>query len=109
MTLSELKKILDATGYPVAYSHFAATIGNPVPKPPFICYLVTGSPNMIADSKVHFKISDVNIELYTAKKDLVAEAKLEKVLDDNEIPYESSEIYIDSEKLFQKIYETRLI
>ncbi|ACP15500.1 hypothetical protein BAHan_0552 [Bacillus anthracis] len=64
---------------------------------------------MIADSKVHFKISDVNIELYTAKKDLVAEAKLEKVLDDNEIPYESSEIYIDSEKLFQKIYETRLI
>ncbi|HDR6318317.1 hypothetical protein WAG12_26410 [Bacillus cereus] len=109
MTLGELKKILDATGYPVAYSHFTATIGNPVPKPPFICYLVTGSPNMIADSKVHFKINDVNIELYTAKKDLVAEAKLEKVLDDNEIPYESSEIYIDSEKLFQKIYETRLI
>lgn len=109
MTLSEFKKILDTTGYPVAYSHFTATIGNPVPKPPFICYLVTGSPNMIADSKVHFKINDVNIELYTAKKDLVAEAKLEKLLDDNEIPYESSEIYIDSEKLFQKIYETRLI
>ena len=70
---------------------------------------MTGSPNMRADSKVHFKINDVNIELYTAKKDLVAEAKLEKLLDDNEIPYESSEIYIDSEKLFQKIYETRLI
>ncbi|MGQ8855382.1 hypothetical protein [Bacillus sp. SRB_8] len=109
MNLIELKKILDATGYPVSYSHFTATIGNPVPKPPFICYLVTGSPNMIADNKVHHKINDVTIELYTIKKDLVAEAKLEQTLDDNEIPYESSEVFIDSEKLFQKIYETRLI
>ncbi|MFD6509398.1 hypothetical protein [Bacillus sp. NPDC060175] len=109
MNLIELKKILDATGYPVAYSHFTATIGNPVPKPPYICYLVAGSSNMIADNKVHHKISDVNIELYTTKKDLAAESKLEQILDDNEIPYESSEVFIDSEKLFQKIYETRLI
>jgi len=109
MNLIELKKILDATGYPVAYSHFTALPGNPVPKPPYICYLVDGSPNMIADNKVHHKINDITIELYTIKKDLVAEAKLEQVLDDNEIPYESSEVFIDSEKLFQKIYETRLI
>ncbi|KOS30611.1 phage protein [Bacillus anthracis] len=109
MTLGELKKILDATGYPVAYSHFTATLGNPVPVPPFICFLVAGSANLIADSKVYFKISDLSIELYTAKKDLVAEANLEKVLDDYELPYESSEVFIDSENLFQKIYETRLI
>lgn len=78
MTLSELKKIIDATGYPVAYSHFTATIGNPVPKPPFICYLVTGSPNMIADNKVHLKINDVNIELYTAKKTWLQKQNLKK-------------------------------
>lgn len=109
MNLIELKKILDATGYPVAYSHFTALPGNPVPKPPYICYLVDGSQNMIADNKVHHKINDITIELYTIKKDLVAETKLEQALDDNEIPYESSEVFIDSEKLFQKIYETRLI
>ncbi|KOS30764.1 phage protein [Bacillus anthracis] len=109
MTLSELKKILDATGYPVAYSHFTATTTNPVPKPPYICYLVNGSPNIMADNKVHHKINNVNIELYTKKKDLIAEAKLEKILDNNEIPYESYEIYIETEKLFQKKYETRLI
>ncbi|PEA23090.1 hypothetical protein CN316_20560 [Bacillus cereus] len=109
MTLGELTKILEATGYPVAYSHFTATPGNPVPKPPYICYLVDGSANLMADNKVYHKINDLNIELYTIKKDLVAEAKLEQVLDDYEIPYESFGTFIESEKLFQKNYETRLI
>lgn len=109
MTLGELTKVLEATGYPVAYSHFTATPGKSVPKPPYICYLVDGSANLMADNKVYHKINDLNIELYTIKKDLVAEAKLEQVLDDYEIPYESFGTFIESEKLFQKIYETRLI
>ncbi|MGG0261494.1 hypothetical protein ABEY48_14970 [Bacillus mycoides] len=109
MNVIELKKILDATGYPVAYSYFTATPGNPVPKPPYICFLVDGSANLMADNKVYHEISDVNIELYTIKKDLVAESKLEKVLDDHEIPYESFEAFIESEKMYQKTYEVRLI
>ncbi|PFJ15346.1 hypothetical protein COD67_14275 [Bacillus cereus] len=109
VTLGEFIKILEATGYPVAYSHFTVTPGNPVPEPPYICFLVDGSANLMADNKVYHKINDVNIELYTTKKDLVAEAKLEKVLDDHEIPYDSYGIFIESEKLFQKTYETRLL
>ncbi|MFJ8268531.1 hypothetical protein [Peribacillus asahii] len=104
MTLAELKKILDATGYPVAYSHFKEA-----KTPPFIVYLVEGSSNFMADNKVFQKVSDVRIELYTTKKDLVAENKLETALDENEIPYDSDEVFIDSEQLFQKIYEVRLI
>ncbi|OUB16755.1 hypothetical protein BK704_02275 [[Bacillus thuringiensis] serovar konkukian] len=109
MNLIELKKILDATGYPVAYSHFIATSGKPAPAPPYICFLVDGSANLMADNKVYHKIDDANIELYTTKKDLAAEAKLEKVLDDHEIPYDSYGTFIESEKMYQKIYETRLI
>ncbi|MBJ8070542.1 hypothetical protein [Bacillus cereus] len=109
MTLGELTKILEATGYPVAYSHFTATSTNPVPAPPYICFLVEGSANLMADNKVYHKINDLNIELYTTRKDLVAEAKLEQVLDDHEIPYESYGTFIESEKLYQKFYETRLI
>ncbi|MBG9618043.1 MULTISPECIES: hypothetical protein [Bacillus cereus group] len=109
VTLGEFIKILEATGYPVAYSHFTATPGNSVPEPPYICFLVDGSANLMADNKVYHKINDLNIELYTTKKDLVAEAKLEKVLDDREIPYDSYGIFIESEKLFQKTYETRLL
>ncbi|MGW5982873.1 hypothetical protein ACWFOP_21035 [Bacillus mycoides] len=109
MTLGELTKILEATGYPVAYSHFTATPGNSVPAPPYICFLVDGSANLMADNKVYHKINNLNIELYTIRKDLVAEAKLEKVLDDHEIPYDSFETFIESEKLYQKFYETRLM
>ncbi|PFL63328.1 hypothetical protein COJ27_16110 [Bacillus cereus] len=109
MTLGELIKILEATGYPVAYSHFIVTPGKSVPAPPYICILVDGSANLMADNKVYHKIDDANIELYTIKKDLVAEAKLENVLDDHEIPYDSYGTFIESEKMYQKIYETRLI
>ncbi|KON86609.1 phage protein [Sporosarcina globispora] len=109
MTLVEFKKILDLAGMPVTYSHWTETIDNPVPPPPYICYLVDENHNMMADNKVYHKISDVNIELYSIKKDLAAEAKLEKVLDDHEIPYVSSGTFIDSEKLFQKFYEVRLL
>ncbi|MBG9831829.1 hypothetical protein ACT7DZ_28205 [Bacillus cereus] len=109
MDLGELIKILEATGYPVAYSHFIATPGKSVPAPPYICILVDGSANLMADNKVYHKIDDANIELYTTKKDLVAEAKLEQVLDDHEIPYDSYGTFIESEKTYQKIYETRLI
>ncbi|TQR48522.1 hypothetical protein [Bacillus cereus] len=109
MNLIEIKKILDATGYPVAYSHFTALQDNPVPQPPYICFLADGSANLMADNRVYHKITVLNIELYTTKKDLVAEAKLEKILDDCEIPYESYGTFIESEKMYQKIYETRLI
>ncbi|WP_020059102.1 hypothetical protein [Bacillus sp. 123MFChir2] len=105
MTLAELLNILKATGYPVAYSHFTTT-----QTPPYICILVDGSSNMMADNKVYHEINDINIELYTIKKDLVAEAKLKNVLNEHEIPYESPfEIFIESEKLYQKFYEVRLI
>lgn len=104
MKLPELKKLLDATGYPVAYSHFKEA--KPVP---YICYLVTFSPNFHADNNTYHKINAVDIELYTDKKDLAAEAVLETILDEHEIPYESDETFIESEQLFQKIYEVRLI
>ncbi|MGG3924905.1 hypothetical protein ABET51_02725 [Metabacillus fastidiosus] len=104
MTLIELKKILEATGYPVAYSHFDEQQTSP-----FITYLVHDSPSFFADNKVYKKINDVLIELYTTKKDLVAEKKLEDLLDENEISYEADETFIESEKLFQRIYEVRLI
>lgn len=109
MTLTELYDVLKATGFPVAYSHFTATPKNPLPKPPYITYFVASSPSFMADNVVYKKIDDVQIDLYTAKKDIEAEMKLENVLNENELPYDSYETYIESEKIYQKIYEVRLI
>jgi hypothetical protein len=109
MHLEELKNIIEATGFPVAYSHFTETDNAPLPEPPFIVYLVTASAHFYADNIVHKQIEVVQIELYTDKKDLAAEAKVEAVLNENELPYATSEIFIDAEQLFQKLYEVRLI
>ena len=108
MTLEELKIILEATGFPVAYSHFTETNNNPIPKPPFICYLVVFSANISADNIVYKEVQVVQIELYTSLKDLAAEATLQAVLNENELPYGTTETFIDSELLYQKIYEVRL-
>lgn len=109
MTLIELKNILEATGFPVAYSHFVETDHEALPEPPYILYLVVYSSNLMADNTVYKSIQNVQIELYTDKKDLDAESVLETVLNENEIPYDTTETYIESEQLFQKIYEMRLI
>jgi hypothetical protein len=103
MTLVELKQLLDTVGYPVAYSHF----NNP-PNPPYIVYLEAYSSNFMADDKVYKKIRNIQIELYTTKKDLNAEQKLENALDQHDIAYEKTETWIDSEKLYQILYEVSI-
>jgi hypothetical protein len=109
MKLDELNIILEATGFPVAYSHFTETDNEPLPRPPFICYVVVFSANFSADNKTYKSIENVQIELYTDRKDLEAEAILEILLNENEMPYGTTETFIDSEQLYQKIYEVRLL
>lgn len=103
MTLQELKIILEQTGFPVAYSHF-----NEPQTPPFIAYIVDDSSNVFADDNVLHEIENVQIELYTTKKDLTIEKKVKDVLKQNNLPYETSETFIQSENLYQKIYEVSL-
>lgn len=100
--MDNLIQIMNEVGIPFAYDHFAE---GESPDPPFICYLLSGSDNFAADGRVYFKINDVNIELYTDTKDLSAEQKLEDVLDKYDIFYEKSETWIDSEKLYEVLYQ----
>jgi hypothetical protein len=108
MNIEELKAILDTTGFPVAYSHFVESENNPLPQTPFIVYLCTYSSNISADNTTYFPMQNVQIELYTDKKDPMAESIVEAVLNANEIPFATTESFIESENMFQKIYEMRL-
>ena len=101
MTMEELVAMLQKMGIPFAYDHFAE---GESPDPPFICYLLPGSNNFAADGKVYFKINQVRIELYTDSKDLAVERKVEMVLDDSGIFYNKSEVWIQSEKLYEVLY-----
>ena len=101
MTIENLVEMLQKTGIPFAYDHFAE---GESPKPPFICYLLPGSNNCAADGKVYFRINQVRIELYTDSKDLSVERKVEMVLDESGIFYNKSEVWIQSEKLYEVLY-----
>ena len=100
--MEELLSILGETQIPFAYDHFAE---GESPDPPFICYLLPGSNNFAADGKVYYKISQVNIELYTDRKDPEVEQKLEDALDAASIFYNKTEVWIDSEKLYEVLYQ----
>lgn len=100
--MEELLAIIKETGIPFAYDHFAE---GESPAPPFICYLLPGSDNFAADGRVYYKINEVRIELYTDSKDLAVEQKLEDVLDAHEVFYNKSETWIDSEKLYEVLYQ----
>ena len=99
--MEELLLMLNERQIPFAYHHFAE--GEAV-EPPFICYLLPGSNNFSADGKVYYKINEVHIELYTDLKDLAVEQQVEDVLDEHEIFYNKSEVWIESEKLYEVLY-----
>ena len=101
MTMEELAAVLQKMEIPFAYDHFAE---GESPEPPFICYLLPGSDNFAADGLAYFKISEGRIELYTDRKDLAVERKVEDVLDGQEIFYDKTEVWIQSEKLYEVLY-----
>ena len=101
MTIENLVEMLQEMKIPFAYDHFAE---GESPEPPFICYLLPGSNNFAADGKVYFRINQVRIELYTDSKDLSVERKVEMVLDESGIFYNKSEVWIQSEKLYEVLY-----
>lgn len=101
MTIGKLAAMLQGTGIPFAYDHFAE---GESPEPPFICYLLPGSDNFAADGQVYFRINEVRIELYTDMKDMSVEKQVEDVLDGRGIFYNRSEVWISEERLYEVLY-----
>lgn len=103
-TISELYQALNAI-YPTRFSHFEKK-----QKPPYICYIDTGEENFYADDNVLVEGTLVDIELYTANKDLEAERKIKNFFKDNELPYTFyPSIRIESEGIFQCVFTIKLI
>ena len=99
--MDRLLQILEETGLPYAYDHYAE---GESPEPPFLCFLLPGSNNFAADDGVYFKANDVNIELYTDRKDPTLEVRIETVLDRYGVFYDKTEVWIESERLYEVRY-----
>ena len=100
--MDRIIRILEQFGIPFAYDHFAEGEG---PDPPFVCYRIPDSDNFSADGTVYLTIDVMDIELYTDRKDPALERKLEKLLKVSGIFYEKNEVWIESERLYEVIYE----
>ena len=103
--MDKIINMLKEIGIPFAYSHFAE---GESPEPPFMCYLLPTSDNFSADGRVYHKLSSVHFEVYTDKKDRALENRVEDVFDKNNIFYNKSEVWINSEKLYEVIYSFEL-
>lgn len=86
---------------PCAYHHFEEGHS---PAPPFLVYWFPASQNYGADNQAYYKGSQVRLELYTDKKDLELEEKIEAELDSHSLFFDKEETYLDTEKLYQVIY-----
>ena len=102
MELREVVSMLAGLGIPLAYHHFAE---GESPAPLFLLYLSPGSDNFSADGRVYLKVTQLDVELYTDLKDPELEGRLETVLDAAGLFYNKTESYIDSEKLYEVLYE----
>ena len=99
--MDKLLEIISEIDIPSAYDHFAE---GESPDPPFICYLIPGNDNFAADGKAYFKVDQVNLELYTDLKDPETENKVEAVLDSHGVFYDRTEVWIESERLYEVLY-----
>ena len=98
MDLEQVYARLKSTGLPVAYRAFRS-----LQEPPFIVYLTDGDNNFSADGRVYFSARQIRVELYTREKDLSAEEAVEAAFSD--IFYTKSQVFIDSEGVYETIYE----
>lgn len=102
MTHAEVKAMVEEMGLPYAYDHFAE---GESPDPPFICFLYPKAENFGADGIVYHHFNRLDIEVYTDYKDPDTEAAIEEVLTEHELFYEKSEVWIETEKMYEVLYE----
>ena len=101
MTHKEVMQMIAETGIPFAYDHFAE---GESPKPPFICFLFPGSENFSADNIVYAAFEILHLELYTDEKNPELEAGVEAILSKHELFWNKTEVWIESEKLYEVLY-----
>ena len=106
MTYDAIVEMLEEAGLPLAYDHFAE---GDSPEPPFLIFLFPSSDNFSADGIVYQRIDALHIELYTDRKQPDVEKQLETVLDRHGIFYEKTEVWIDTERLYEVLYATEVL
>ena len=102
MTYEEINEMMAEMGLPYAYHHFAE---GESPAPPFLLFLSPGEETFSADNVTYHSFKQLDIELYTDKKNPTLEEEIEAVLTQHEIYFTKTEAWIESERLYEVLYE----
>ena len=102
MTYEQIAEMMEEMGLPFAYHHYAE---GESPAPPFLLFLSPRENPFSADNVAYFSCKQLDIELYTDKKLPELEEQVETVLAQHEIYYTKTELFIDSEELYEVLYE----
>ena len=102
MTYEQIAEMMEETGLSFAYHHFAE---GESPASPFLIFLSPGEKTFSADNSMYFSFKKLDIELYTDVKNTELERQIESVLKKHKIYYTKSEVQIESEKLYEVLYQ----
>ena len=102
--MAEITQRCGLTDY--TYYQFA---DNSAPDLPYLIFYYPSSNNDGADNVVWQKINHLNIELYTDNKEFGIENELEAVLTEHGFFYDKTEQFIESEKMFEVLYEMEVV
>lgn len=103
MTTKEVSQMIESIGLPYAYYSFPE---EEAPALPYILFYYPQNEDFKADNRNYSSINALNIELYTKEKDFETERKVQKVLLTNDFIYQKRESYIQSEQMYEVLYET---
>lgn len=106
MTDKDVADMIREAGLPTAYYQYPV---KEVPPLPYTVYYYPNTDNFGADDKVYTKINALNIELYTKDKSPTIEAQVENVLASHNLFWNKTEAYLDSEKMYEVLYEMEII
>jgi len=103
MEHKEIYELLQNLDIPVAYDHF---ITDKEVSIPFVVYRETSPDTFKADGITYYRPYNFEIELVTEKKDVELQKELERLLTENNIPYDiNSDVWDEEEKIYHNFYE----
>ena len=105
MTYEEINEMMLEMDCPFSYHHFAE---GESPAPPFLLFLSPGEHTFSADNLMYCSFKQLDIELYTDKKSPEVEERVEEILRQHHIFYNKTEAWIESERLYEVLYETEV-
>ena len=104
MKLSEIAEMIESFGLPFTYLQW----DEDVPDLPYIAYYYPETRTESADDSNFIQIKQLNIELYTKNKNIELENIITQILSDNDIPFESSETFLNDEMMYEVLFECEI-